>query len=432
MSRIIPFFLVLVVCITCLVSPVSAVTGSNFHDLLDYSSVNDSGDNYFSFTNSGTIYFDVPSKAVYRYVDMLVTFNGAIPTSVSVGPSASSTNFELTLQKVSGRLYRVYGDLDSKTYTQFYINFVTGSSSTTYCTIHSCKVSFVATDTVSSTARLWVYDSFGGSSYVTMSSPDEEPEIFLTYLEGSTVTAGDFTCEISLTEWIRFSSMDVLVFLDIEQINTIFVRQGDTLLDYDISYVTPHASGSIKDYFWVMVHVDLSKCSLESSEVPKLDITGTYYNQLDSCKIRLKSVTGYAELPEPNVLITFWYNLRDFFSSKFSTLFDKIDEAFGMNDHSASSAQQTQEEINVSVNNQLVGAVEDWNTHIEVVQTGYDSALTKATPALGWLASLADRIFSNMGWFGNIYFLIGLISVIMLVLSKSGLARSVSRFRRND
>ena len=64
------------------------------------------------------------------------------------------------------------------------------------------------------------------------------------------------------------------------------------------------------------------------------------------------------------------------------------------------------------------------------MQTNYDMAFEKTTPALVWLASLADGIFNGMGWFGNVYFLVGLISVIMLVLSKSGLAHKIGSISR--
>ena len=167
------------------------------------------------------------------------------------------------------------------------------------------------------------------------------------------------------------------------------------------------------------------KRRFSEEKIDKILTIESYFGRIVHCY-------GFVTNTTDNVVVTWFRKIYSVITNGFSNLLSKLDDVFGVNDTSVDAAVQTQEEINVSVNNQLVGAVEDWNTNIEVVQTGYDSAVTKAAPALGWLASLADRIFTNMGWFGNIYFLVGLISVIMLVLSKSGLARSVSRFRRNE
>lgn len=427
-KRTVPVLLVLVLCATCLVSPASAATESTMYDLLDYSTLDDTGSNYVVFNNSSTVFYSVPNRSVIRYVDMTISMVGAV-SEVSVGPNPNLL-VPLTVEHIDGYLYRVYGSISSLTFSSFCINFDSGSSSNSWYTIHSIKVSTSEVSPVRSLGSLWVYDSVGGSSSVSMSSPTDEPEIYLSQDTGATVSYADFACSVSLSEWKKFDYLDVLLYLDVEHINSIFAKHGSISLDCDISYLTP--ADQINTYYWVMVHVDLSSADRSSSVVPTIELTGTYYNQVNYNKIRLKSITGLVSIPDPSPLLSYWYNLRSFLSTNFNTLFAKIDLAFGLDDNSASSAQQTQEEINVSVNNQLVGAVEDWNTHIEVVETGYDLAFTKTTPALDWIASLANGIYSGLGWFGRLYLLIGLVSVFMLVLSKSGLSRKIgSSIRRS-
>ena len=428
MKRIIPCLLVLVLCITCLVFPASAATGEIMYDLLDYSTLNDSGSNYVKFTQSSLVSYDVTEPVIFRYIDMTISMVGAL-SDVYVGNSSSNMH-QLTAEQISGSLYRVYGSIPSMTfYDKFWIKFDSGSDSTSWYTIHSLKVCNVVSNTVPTIGRFVVSDYYGRNSDITMSSPDEEPDVYFRPLEG-TIISGDYVSWVYLSDWKRFDYIDVQLYINAADVTSLSVEQGDLFLEHDVSFIGDN--DEITSWTWIVVRVDLSSCDRNSANAPVITLSGHYFLEIETSHVRLQSIRGIVTIPEPSPLLSFWTNLKSFLSTNFNTLFSKIDEGFGLNDDSASNAVQTQEEINVSINNQLVGAVEDWNTHIEVVQTGYDSALTKATPSLGWLASLADRVFTNMGWFGNIYFLIGLISVIMLVLSKSGLARSVGRIRRND
>lgn len=426
-KRTVPVILVLALCFTCLVSPASAATGEIMYDLLDYSTLNDTGSNYVKFTQSSLVSYAVTDPVIFRYIDMTISMVGAL-SDVYVGNSSTNMH-QLTAEQISGSLYRVYGSIPSMTFSKFWIKFESGSDSTSWYTIHSLKVCNVVSNTVPTIGRLVVSDYYGRNSDITMSSPDEEPEVYFRPLEG-TIVNGDYVSWVYLSDWKRFDYIDVQLYINAADVTSLSVEQGDLFLEHDVSFIGDN--DEITSWTWIVVRVDLSSCDRSSANAPVITLSGHYFLEVDISHVRLQSIRGIVTIPEPSPLLAFWTNLKSFFSSNFNTLFSKIDEAFGLNDESASNAVQTQEEINVSINNQLVGAVEDWNTHIEVVQTGYDSALTKATPALGWLASLADRVFTNMGWFGNIYFLIGLISVIMLVLSKSGLARSVGRIRRND
>lgn len=505
-KHIVPVILVLVLSFSCLVSPAAAATPSTSFNLLNYATANDSGSNYISFSNSTVISYDMPYSTALRYVDMLVTFNGPVPTSVSVGPN-NSTQFPLTLEKISSRLYRVYGSMTSKIYHDFYISFVTNSSETSYISIHEINVNPLSTNVIPTVCLLSV-QSLGVTNSQSMSDPDSSVEIPFSSVDNDSYSAR-WMSYIYFTDWTRFDSIDVLFYVDAESITSLNVRHGDLFLPHTVSYINDNTSDSLLRYYWVSVHVDLSSCDRDSTSYPLISMTGEY-NPYYTSKVLVKSVSGIVSLDPPSELLVFWYNLRSFLTDRFSSLsswisnqttainsrlsqfdsnvssyisdqteeissvladfkqefisqtvalkenlghkldnirgeilafkgtFDEwmvsfqalIREIFGFDDTTAEDAQQTQEDVNVSINNQLVGAVEDWNANIEVVETGYGLAVTKATPALHWLGTLADRIFVNMGWFASIYFLIGLVSVLMLILSKSGLSRSIGAAAR--
>lgn len=75
---------------------------------------------------------------------------------------------------------------------------------------------------------------------------------------------------------------------------------------------------------------------------------------------------------------------------------------------------------------QIGSAVDEWNGNISVVTDGFNSGLDGATPALVWLSNIAEGVFDGLGWFGNIYFFLGFLSVFFLIMSKSGLAGKIN------
>lgn len=214
-KRTVPVILVLVLSFSCLVSPASAVTDSSSFNLLNYASANDTGSNYISFSNSTSISYKMPYSTALRYVDMLITFSGALPTSVSVGPNAS-TQFPLTMEKVSGRLYRVYGSMSSKIYHNFVISITTGSSETSYVSIHEVNVNPFVTDVVPTVCTLAV-QSYGVNNSQSMSDPDSSVELHF-YSEDTDSYSARWMSYIHLTDWkdsilLMFYFMSMLIVL---------------------------------------------------------------------------------------------------------------------------------------------------------------------------------------------------------------------------
>lgn len=434
MKRIISCLLVLVLCLTCLVYPVSAtnfesgVENSNqCFDLLDYSTLNDSGKNYIGSPAGGiTFTYSNPFPGDLAYVDMLINFSGGVnPGHIYASRGSEFTQYDLTLVKVSGNLWRAYG------YINDYIDnlhITLCNSQTSFITVFSIKVFPVYNlKPVSTDCNVYFSTGVGNYSYSTSGGFVEFdlPEL------GVSIDSS-FICTLSFSDFRKFDFIDFVVTGYIKSFDSIEVHLSDgTLIPFS---ATPLTDTSFNSDAYQLLSISLDLSSINKSLVTgdlKVIISGIFDGTY-SYPFSIRFCRGYVKINDLNPLLAFWYNLKSFLSTNFNTLFSKLDEIFGLNDNAVSNAQQTQEEINVSVNNQLVGAVEDWNTHIEVVEAGYDMAFSKTTPGLTWLASLADGIFNGMGWFGNVYFLIGLISVIMLVLSKSGLARSVGRIRRND
>lgn len=429
MKRIIPCLLVLVVCITCLVFPVSAESFDqlSMFNLLDYTSLNDDGSNTLSVVGDHTFIFNCPSRYFVGYVDILVTITGGNDSiSASIARFSGADPSALNVDFLGNSLYRISGEILYFDYTSFYLTISSSSQESRRYNFISFDVSPTLSDHYDLAGDMSVRNaigtaktSFTAGSSVTLDFPSADGTTMKTEF---TYTLRPFKCEY-------YDYVFVSLFLNNQSIFSISAGWEDTVVPVHIlSYFDSDA-----DYTYINLVLDLSSISRTDgtdSNIPvSLYITGEHNMSSDfPYYIVLNRCYGVVDIEEPSQFRILILKLESLFGS----LQDKLDDIFGTDDPDVEDAITTQDDINILINNQIIGAVEDWNTNIDVVEVGYDAAFLKTTPALSWLASLADRVFSNMGWFGNIYFLLGLISVIMLVLSKSGLARSVGRIRRND
>lgn len=422
MLHIVPVLLVLTLCLTCLVSPVSAtnfesgVGNSNqCFDLLDYSTLNDSGNNYIRSPAGGVTFTYVnPFPGDLAYVDMLINFAGGVnPGHIYVSRGPQFTQYDLTLVNVSGNLWRAYGYMND-----FYENLhiTLANSKQSFVTVYSLKVFPVYNLKPVSVPWDFTLSTTNGKETYKLDS-NGSLTFYFPAVSQELQYNGLFTANFTLTDWQKYDYLDFLFGGDIDSFTSVDARIGNTLVPFSYSLISDNEENTCRRN--VSFSIDLSSINRTLTTGDLVVTVSGYYSANLLRYGHVVFARGYVDLNDLNPLLSFWYNLKDFLS-----------DLFGKDDSSAEQALQTQEKINVSVNNQLVGAVEDWNTNIEVVEAGYDMAFSKTTPALTWLASLADGIFDGMGWFGNVYFLVGLISVIMLVLSKSGLAHKIGSISR--
>lgn len=433
MKRTLIVFVVCCICMSLAVPFVSAsstgtlgtVNDSNWFDLTSFLS-----SSYYPISSTDSIEISFGEAPISRYFLVDVLFY----TDSSDFGFYTYTEY-LDIVSITNNLYRAYGYMyTGSKHAKPYLYFSANNGS--YLDILSVKVSL----------NDFSYYEIGYSYSIVNRSYSGT----FTHSVGAGSVRGDLNMGISdpinvgdQSFYIRLSSSlddikkyDFLQFnlsLACSEISSIRCNQNNTSIDFSTNFFNP-ISNSNNATRYLQLTVDLSKIDLSSSYPLSIYIDGTIYEPASS-PVYFNTAIGFLSLSDNSIqswLSALFVNLRSWFSTQFSKLDQVISELKILNgrDSEAITAQQTQEEINVSVNNQLVGAVEDWNTNIEVVQTNYDMAFEKTTPALVWLSSLADGIFNGMGWFGNVYFLVGLISVIMLVLSKSGLAHKIGSISR--
>jgi len=190
------------------------------------------------------------------------------------------------------------------------------------------------------------------------------------------------------------------------------------LFDWEVNEsggVIRYFPSGLENYLYVNLRLDLSEIFRSTSSELGVMISGQY--STDMAKICLFSVTGYLsnDITETDTL---WIKLKKLLTDLFGE------------DPAADQAQQTQEQVDQEVNVHITQAVADWETNIVYAETGFTSGLSLVTPSVAWISLLASRIFDNMNGFGAIYVLVGFMSVIMLLLSKSGIAAKISNRSR--
>lgn len=458
MKRCISLLLVLVICISLVVPAQATGLDDSFVDLLALAE--ESSFLYFPAATTYTAHLSLPSN-LYRYIEC-VFHSDVAPSSVGVFVN----DLPLNVVYIGNNLYRAYGTFNvPANFIELVFNF--GAVCNTLNLI-SCKASTMYHDTYPISGN---WSGYAGSSYMSGSFDGINGSIIYQEVTGGGSYV-NYTYDYNIGlfpgingKWKAYDKIALAFTFNGYAINSITAELDGVNILESISYIENGAYTDLRyningqyffessnDFRYVTLILDVSNLQKMIDVDPVVTITGSYepsttgnealftvlecngivIEEFDVQSSWLKRIFTELKNGFNNLLINFttWFNLiNNNIAEGFHNVLAKLDQFFNDDSAELDAAVQTQEEVNVSINNQLVGAVEDWNSNIEVVETGYGLAVTQATPALMWLSSLATRIFNNMGWFANIYFLVGLFSVFMLILSKSGLARSIRRNR---
>lgn len=408
LNRAVPVILVLIVCVTCLFFSVSADSFENEFsvNLLDYGTITSTGNFVYE---SCSLNFGSVFNELYVYdIDMLFHLVGDPLESMML--ETADDMIDLEIEELWGGFYRAYGSLDGGRWADPFLH-LEGDFEIQFYQINLCLIDSIATP---------------GHGDITLSALGFAEDY--TYNSGISIPLfqedyGDpmrtiLTAYVFPAEWYKYDYIEFSVMISGYGFNGISAMLTDgTQIPMDVSYIDDTETVSLHN---ANIRLDLTGIPKERDENLRVEIEFLYngdarvdFGLYDAVNLIDTSVTA---------------STHGFLSQ----ILDTLKRGLGTGSNSGNAALKDQEAINTNVNNQLVGAVEDWNTHIEIVETGYDLAFTKTTPALNWLASLANGIYSGLGWFGRLYLLIGLISVFMLVLSKSGLSRKIgSSIRRS-
>lgn len=422
---------VLVCCLllTCAVVSVSADDSLLSDTFLDLSEYNDlSGSFSILASKDRTLSFDLPARQHVLYFEAVIA--GGFSNLTKVQFLANGKAYDLQMSQIGSGFYRIFGTLTAYSVDSFSLKFFCNNDLLVY--FYDLKVSNVFDHFYPEVGCLMAAPSDYQSDWVYMENANTPLNVYFddSYSSGNSdwnTYNYPYWAYIGLPYWDKYDFMDVCFRVDSSGIESLSAEFNGIDITNRISFVdssvpaineengTGNTINTIESWQWIIVRVDFRGLVRSSDSIPVIKVTGAYFGY--QSKIQLSSVTGYVSTVSHNTNFFWWDKVTDFFSGLFGTNNDQ--------QQIIDNANQSQEQINVTVNAEITNAVTDWNANVDTLAEGSGAAIAGSQISLLWLSSLADRIFNNMGWFGNIYFTCGFLAVFLLILSKSGIAGRV-------
>ena len=383
MKRIISLCCVCLTLLTALAVPVKATeiaNDANWIEVLDYATVNDSGENGFSFTGSTQISLGLPSSFPLGYIEIIFYSNRTI-SSVSCGQGPGQR--PMTISKISQTYYRAYVNMggSSRSWTT-YFNFISAdSNNVTRVTLLSCK--FATLDVVpwDIPAQCEIVSAEFQDTINYSPSDDVNYRIFQS---ASNYDDLFLMCYITVDTWKNYDYIDFQLMFDCFSIDSISASIGSINLPLDVSDYSSSNLGNSTHL--ISMRLDLSGIQRTTTDYPMITIMGT----LDfdtSNSIDFVNCSGYILTSsfEPDVTwLSRIYSLIDlelwgWINTQTTYLTQEIQDAV-----TSISMEFTNLKANIDLSfENLVRSLDDWHTsldtHLETMTTRIVEAITGDT-----------------------------------------------------
>lgn len=236
MKRLFALALVLCLVFTAVIPASAAESDGNWLQVLGYSTVNDSGSNYFVVNKTATITLALPTRTYGVWVDMLVNTSDMDITSVDSIYSGSYT--ALTVKKISDGLHRVYGRLSYHTYSSLSFRFK--CSGTGYYELLSCKVTSISQTVFYADAFMdFTYMGWNGSTLENFSTRLQTASTFVaTPYNGFTDGAvAPWQACVQVLDWQLYDEITIWGSVDLASLGSVRASIGNISLPVTMNYI---------------------------------------------------------------------------------------------------------------------------------------------------------------------------------------------------
>lgn len=406
MKRILSLVLVFGLIIVLAV-PVSAADDSAWVELLEFTSVNDSGQYIFSFTNSGTMNFTLPQQMRLRRVDILIsTPANEHPSAVTV--SANSQTFSLTVNKISSELIRVSGYVPNTLYTTLSIQFTKSNSTRTYYQVLSCKVSGIGMQEYQASADVAIENViYPTGTHIDLVGQTPDSHAALSY-----------TTRINVYDWEKFDELTVWGSVDRGSVDSIRATLGTAGLPMEVNYFQYNDAGSWNEYvfetdpahdyalesgasmstpfygkYLFCITIELSNLDRTSTEPIYIYMTG-HYDSMYGAKFNCQYVNGSVYVADTSSM-TWYQRFTNFLSDLFGE--GKGEESVDALDDSSASISQGTSDIE-SFEQQQQSTL---NSGFSYIQSGI--SFTSFSTALLFVQKYANMAFSGISKYALVF-----------------------------
>lgn len=310
MRRYISLACVALIVVMCMAVPVSATetNSGSLINVLDYSTADDSGTN--SFGSGGTLVatarYEIPFRPYVRFVDIVFTSANGAPSSVYFRDSL------LTLEQITGRLFRAYGYV-TVTGSTFDLTFNSDTNGVTYNV-----VSFYVSTYASSAYDIEAYCDIGSVDYISTIHYVPDDEINYRQFLG-TENYDDVYLNLYLytDDWKKYDYIDFQLFLTCGGINSISAMMGSTNIPLEIS-MTSDNSYVTNDYY-ITIRMDLTGLDRTSNDEPMIIVEGLVAQGLVN-EVNVYNVSGHVALDNVDPVSYWLYSINKTISAGFSSV----------------------------------------------------------------------------------------------------------------
>lgn len=398
-------FVLIFALIIVLAVPVSAADDSAWVELLEFTSVNDSGQYIFSFTNSGTMNFTLPQQMRLRRVDILIsTPANEHPSAVTV--TANSQTFSLTVNKISSELIRVSGYVPNTLYTTLSIQFTKSISTRSYYQVLSCKVSGIGMQEYQASADVAIENViYPTGTHIDLVGQTPDLHAALSY-----------TTRINVYDWEKFDQITVWGSVKWGSIDSVRATLGTAGLAMETNFFQFNDAGSwteiilehrpaadaylgdtmstpfYGDYLYCIT-IDLANVDRTSTEPIYIYMTG-HYDSMYGATFNCQYVNGSVYVADTSSM-TWYQRFTNFLSDLFGE--GKGEESVDALDDSSASISQGTSDIE-SFEQQQQSTL---NSGFSFIQAGI--SFTSFSTALLFVQKYANMAFSGISKYALVF-----------------------------
>lgn len=351
MKRCLSLFLILGL-IVVLAVPVSAAGNeSGWIELLEYSSVQSNGENWFTVNGTtGAVSIPIMGEKRLRKVDMLV-WNPTGQRFSSASVTAGGRTTTLYVYAIGSNMTRVCGYVPDAWYEVITIDLKKSTTTAQTYEVLSCKVTPVGVQEFVASASVLI----GGVTYPTETAID-----LGSYLNEHVATP--YTARIDVADWAKYDSLTIWGSVALASIDSMRATLSTSGLPMEVNYFTQNDSGSWTEIvmdvnpstggvdnegvsqetpyygtYLFCVEIDLSNVDRTILDPLYLYVTGNYHDMYGAT-FTCMYVNGHVYTADTSA-VSWWQRFTAFMHELFSGDSSDADE-FGSTMESQSSAMQ--------------------------------------------------------------------------------------------
>lgn len=288
------------------------------------------GDNHVSVGESGSVTFDLPYVLNGNYVDVVISTSSGAITAAQCGNASAQQ--DLNVLAVSNRVFRVFGTINNRSFTELQLNLTTNNAST--------SVDFLSFRLFKPAVN--IHQTVGRLSCMVLSLDEQHygqtyyGEVLAVSLPWQTGQSEIDTASILLTapEWQKFDYVEFMVYGKFSSVDAIVARVDDVSVPFTVTPLDGSADvfASHSDNVWRNMVISVDVREVVRSNTPsedlrlRVDMNLSYYNGAQAM-FYMNTVNG---IIDSGVTVTedFWYSkILSALSAGFESVVDGVSSA---------------------------------------------------------------------------------------------------------